>query len=261
MGLWGIPQLLVVALQVVCAVHVLRTKRDYWWLFAIFCFPGVGALVYFICEIYPHMRRHGVAGLVPGGAVSLRSDRKPSKRVLAQLEEDLSYSETVDNRKKLADAYLRAGMAERAADTYRPCLEGLHKDDPGILWGFARAVFHTDAFADTLEVLDALDATGGRDYTAERQLLRARALEELGRTEAALAIYEPLAEAFSGEEARCRYGLLLQRSGRNEDALNAFRQTLARKRRSSGVYRSREREWFRLATRQIRQLQSQRDRA
>ena len=57
------------------------------------------------------------------------------------------------------------------------------------------------------------------DYqSAEAHLLYARALEETGRGEEALAEYRALSEYFVGAEARVRYGLLLARMGREGEA-------------------------------------------
>jgi len=254
-GAWAIPHILIVAFQVVCAIHVLRNRREYWWLFAIFFFPLIGSIIYFFYEMYPDIRRGGAAALIPRDAGSHSEKKKPSKRLLRRLEEDLAYTDTIENRKRLADAYLQAGMASESVEAYRPCLQGMYKDDPSILWGFARAVFEDGSCEETIKALDALARTGNKDYDSERELLRARALEEMERIDEALVVYESLAEAFSGEEARCRYGLLLQRSGQEQMALQVFKKTIGRKKRSSGVYRSRQREWFRLAAKQIREIE------
>lgn len=130
------------------------------------------------------------------------------------------------------------------------------KNDPSILWGFARALYHNGSCEEAVKALDALEKTGNRDYRAERNLLRTRALEGMGEIEEALAAYEPLAGTFNGEEARCRYGLLLRSSGKEEKALQVFGDTCARKKRCSRLYKSRQREWFHLAAKQIRKIES-----
>ena len=38
MHLLGIP---VIVLQVICAVHALKTARAYWWLWIILLLPGI----------------------------------------------------------------------------------------------------------------------------------------------------------------------------------------------------------------------------
>src|SRR5215831_8369976 len=45
--------LLILAAQVVCAIHVVRTGRPYWWLFLIVMVPAVGVIVYFVAELLP----------------------------------------------------------------------------------------------------------------------------------------------------------------------------------------------------------------
>jgi hypothetical protein len=45
--------LLILAAQVLCAIHVVRTGRPYWWLFLIVMVPAVGVIVYFVAELLP----------------------------------------------------------------------------------------------------------------------------------------------------------------------------------------------------------------
>jgi len=45
--------LLTLAAQVLCAIHVVRTGRPYWWLFLIVMVPAVGVIVYFVAELLP----------------------------------------------------------------------------------------------------------------------------------------------------------------------------------------------------------------
>ena len=45
--------LLILAAQVLCAIHVVRTGRPYWWLFLIVMVPAVGVIVYFLAELLP----------------------------------------------------------------------------------------------------------------------------------------------------------------------------------------------------------------
>ena len=46
-----------VLLQIALAVHVVRTRRPFIWLFVILFFPLIGSAVYVIAEIIPELDR------------------------------------------------------------------------------------------------------------------------------------------------------------------------------------------------------------
>src|SRR5437762_4410577 len=42
-------------LQILCAVHVMKTGRPYYWIFIVMFVPMVGMIAYFIVEILPEL--------------------------------------------------------------------------------------------------------------------------------------------------------------------------------------------------------------
>lgn len=52
--LYGIGSII---LQIILAVHVVRTRRPFIWIFVILIFPLVGSLVYIIAELIPEWER------------------------------------------------------------------------------------------------------------------------------------------------------------------------------------------------------------
>ena len=116
--------LLMLAAQVLCAAHVERTGRPYWWIFLIVFVPLVGMMVYLAVELLPDLlgSRHarlaasGVAGILnPGG--ELRE---------AMLRKEIA--PTVQNKVALAKAYLAAGQPGCSASLYREALTGHPRD-------------------------------------------------------------------------------------------------------------------------------------
>ena len=45
--------LLILGAQVLCAIHVVRAGRPYWWIFLIVMVPAVGVIVYLAVELLP----------------------------------------------------------------------------------------------------------------------------------------------------------------------------------------------------------------
>ena len=86
------------------------------------------------------------------------------------------------------------------------------------------------------ETSPAFQSTAGR-------LLYARTLEYLEENDDSLREYEAVARSFPGEEANCRYALLLKKNGRTEKASEIFGQILTRDRRRSRQHKRREKQW------------------
>ena len=42
-----------ILVAVACAVHVIRTQRQMYWLFILFAFPAIGSAVYLLAEVLP----------------------------------------------------------------------------------------------------------------------------------------------------------------------------------------------------------------
>jgi hypothetical protein len=76
-------------------------------------------------------------------------------------------------------------------------------------------------------------------------------MEEMGRVEDALAEYGVLADTYPGEEGRWRYGALLVRTGRAEQARNVFQRMLRNAERMPDYYRDAQREWLALARQSV----------
>src|SRR5258706_15088941 len=86
---------LLVAAQVGCLVHVLRTGRPYWWIWIIWGIPLIGLAAYLYLEVRPSFRKFDMQSL-------LWNFKSSSKRILI-LEQQLEDSTTVRNRLALAN--------------------------------------------------------------------------------------------------------------------------------------------------------------
>ena len=199
-------------LQILLAIHAARTGRTQPWLYIILFIPLIGPLLYVVVELGPEFFR-GYAGqrMATGVVKTLAPDR--DYRALAR---QVEIAPTVYNKMHLVDECLRLGRAEEAVGLYQTCAIGMHADDPALRIGLARAYFAAGNPAAAVTELDALRAGPAEARTADGHLLYAQALDATGMTDAALTEYQALAEYFPGEEARCRYAELLERTGATE---------------------------------------------
>jgi hypothetical protein len=238
--------LITILIQVAFAVHVVRTGRNFMWLWIIIFVPLVGCLVYFIAEILPELAR---SRTVARAREHLINTVDP-QRELRRRRELLDASGTVENRVSLADECVEARMYDEAITLYRECLVGVHRTDPNIMEKLARAQFEKGAAAEARQTLDDLIRENPDYKSTEGHLLYARTLEALGEIEAARKEYEILLVSYPGEEARVRYAMLLTQSGEKARAGELFKETLTRAKRAPRYYRDKESEWIKIAERQ-----------
>jgi hypothetical protein len=238
---------LEVLLQILCAVHIVRTGRPYYWLYVVILAPMIGMLAYFVVEVLPELMgtrtaRSAVAGV--GRALD-------PGRAVREAERNLAMTPTTERKAALADAYLDVGRPDDAAALYRDTLTGVHATDPALMHGLARAEFARGNFAEVVRVLDALREANPNFQSAESHLLYARSLEEQGKTEAALHEYQALAPYYPGQEARCRYAMLLEKSGEHREAQRLFREICQSIEMSPRHARRLQREWYDIARRAL----------
>lgn len=235
-------------ISIACTVHVVLTRRPLYWLLILWIVPGVGAAVYFFVEVLPDLQRSRAISRL---GADLATAVNPGRHV-RRLEEELEISDTVKNRQLLAKAYVAAGRFDQAIEMYCSCLKGIYTDDPPILLAMAEAQFLNRSFDEASEAIARLEKVDGNFRPLERRLLNARVLEALERSEDALVEYESLAKHYPGEEARCRYGLLLMRTGRQEKAREVFERILLSAKRSPRYYRTAQKQWIQTAKQQIK---------
>ena len=245
--MYGIFTLGVVVIPIACAVHVLKTGRPFWWLLIIFFGSVPGCIVYGLVEILPDMRRDPSIKRF-GSEIVMAVD--PTRKI-RHLEEELSISDTVKNRQLLAEAYVAAGRYADAVGMYQSCLKGIYADDPPFVLGLAFAQFLNQTYPEAKETIERLAQVDVKFRPLERRLLLARTLEAMNETEAALEEYEPLAKQYPGEEAKCRYALLLKNTGQTEKAREVFERILLNARRSPRYYRKVQRHWINVARQNV----------
>jgi hypothetical protein len=245
----SMPAIAVVILlaQILCAIHVARTGRQFYWIYIIVFVPLVGIAAYFIVEILPELMGSRTARR----AVSGVGKALDPGRAVREAERRLAMTPTAENKATLAEAYLDAGRAEEAVALFRDTLVGVHATDPALMFGLARAYFACGAYADTVRTLDALREANPDYQSPEAHLLYARSLEEQGMNEAALHEYAELARYYPGQEARCRYAMLLAKSGDGQTAERNFREICQAIELGPRHQRREQREWYDIARRAL----------
>jgi hypothetical protein len=198
--------LLSVALQIACAVHVVRSGRPLYWVWILFIGSYLAVIVYVIAAVIPDLRNDPRSRQAARKVLHTFDPERQRRNIRQRLE----IADTVDNRRALAEECMRLGDYTNAVELYRSVLKGVYASDSAFLLGLAQAQAGSDDLAGARATLDTLSSTNPQFRSSDADLLRARVLEAQGELDAALEQYRMLAPSYPGEEARFRYGALLK---------------------------------------------------
>jgi hypothetical protein len=229
-------------------VHAAKSGRFFPWAYAILMIPVFGALAYVFVEPGPEWfgshqgkkaRKHLVNTIDPG-------------RRYRALTDELAITDTIANRNALAAECLLRGKFDEASHHYDEILTRPLGEEPVYMLGRARAEFGAGQPADTVATLDELRRRWPDYQSGEGHLLYARSLEEIGRTDEAIEEYNALFCYYPGAEARVRYGMLLNRLGREAEGKTVLNDLLTHIRRAPKFARKVQAEWIGMAEKALR---------
>lgn len=238
--------IITICLQVACAVHCIKTQRNFMWLWLILLFPLVGVLVYLIVEVVPEVQ--GEASRLPKKKIP----RNPEKHI-QMLKEQIEFSDSIENRVNLAEAYMSLKKYPEAIEVYKECLKGMYSDDFYLLLGLAYAYFKQKDYEQTIMTLEQIEAQDTTEKLRERKLLEAQSYEHLSKYDQALSLYQSIINSV-GEEARCRCALLLWKMERKEEAAKLFKEIQVNAKHSDAKYRKEQKTWIDASRKMLDQI-------
>ncbi|HYE47321.1 MAG TPA: hypothetical protein VEA44_16270, partial [Caulobacter sp.] len=171
--------------SILLCVHVVKTGREMYWLFIILAFSPLGGIVYALIYILPEITGGSTARRLTKAARQA-VDPEREYRTAKELVDD---SPTVANRMRLASAASDLGRHEEAERLYEEAAQGIHAEDPALLFGRARALVELDRPAEALPLLEKLGELGEAGRTPQAALLMGRAHHALGQTAEADTAY------------------------------------------------------------------------
>jgi hypothetical protein len=239
--------ILTLAVQAGLIVHVIKTGRNSLWVWAIALLPAAGSLAYVVVELLPGVFGGPAARRTHAGMRRMVDPNRDLRRAKAEVE----ISGNVDARRRLADEMYERGQYAQAIAVYQEGLRGIFEHDPTLLLGLAQAQFAADDFAGARASLERLIQQNPDFKSADGHLLYARALEAQDALDEAEHEYGAVAPGYPGAEARLRYGLLLKRRGKLEDARRIFKDLLDGAKLGPAHYRRAQARWLDQARREM----------
>ncbi|HYL00718.1 MAG TPA: tetratricopeptide repeat protein [Steroidobacteraceae bacterium] len=236
--------ILMYIVQGVLIVHVIRTGRNFLWIWVLLLLPfGIGALVYLAAEVLPELFRSRTARRTARG---LRRAMDPGA-ALRRYEDEARVAGNVASRQRYAEELARHRRYDEAIAQYTQALSGLYEHDPNLMLGLAQAQFAKGDARAARTTLDELIRHNPDFRSPDGHLLYARSLAAEGEVGKALEEYRALAPSYPGAEAAVRYAQLLEAQGQHTEAQRVARELLERARIAPRHYRRAQREWLEAA--------------
>ena len=212
-------------------------------MYLIILVPVLGILIYVLVEVLPEIRYSPTGRRASSQIAGMIA---PTDN-MTKLRERLALLDSVENRQLLARECVNVGEYQEAIELYTGCLKGIYKDDPQLMLELANANYLAERYPDAKNTFIRMREVHPDFRHAEGHLLFARTLEIMGEDGNALKEYKEVANYYPGEEANCRYALLLNKMGCRQEANEVFNKIVLRSRMRGRKNKSRDKQWIRTA--------------
>ncbi|PTT88080.1 hypothetical protein DBR42_10410 [Pelomonas sp. HMWF004] len=192
-----------ILIALLCAVHVVRSGQQLYWLFILFAFPLLGSLVYFFAVYLPNSRLERGAFK----AVSAAARAMDPGRDLREARAAFDVSPSAQNQMRLAEALLNNGEAADAAQLYEGALKGPFASDPDLRFGAVRAWVECQRYDAALPHLLALRNDRPEFRHDQVLLLLARCYAGTSRSAEARECFEEAVRRYASFEAHAEYAI------------------------------------------------------
>ncbi|WP_282086155.1 hypothetical protein [Aquimarina algiphila] len=198
---------LIIALQGYCVYHAIKNKSNYYWFFVIMLLPVLGSVIYLFTQVFNKKD----LDVVQNEIVNVIN---PTKKI-KDLQKQLDFADTFQNRVNLADALLEAGDYTYAIQEY----EKAHNtnNDVGVLKklieGYYQIKNYEKIISSAEKIVDRSDFKGSRS-----QFLYGLALEEDQQSEKAEEHLRRIDQRYSNYKERYTLAQFLLKKGKTEDA-------------------------------------------
>lgn len=240
---------LIFLIDLAFAWHIIRTGRSPIWIGVVGFLGPLGWACYVLFAVLPDAWRSAPARRFADNVANAADPGRGYREKKRQVEQVGS----VDAKRGLAEECVKRGLFADAVALYEGAMQGpLGAHDPVLLKGLGRAKMLSGDGAEAERLFLTMKEVDPAAFDAEVELDYARALEIQGKNAEAVRQYESVAPRYPGEEARCRFAMLLEKLGQKERAQAVFREIVASVQDAPRYYRSRQSEWLKLAKQHLK---------
>ena len=198
---------LIIALQGYCIYHAYKNKNDYYWYFIVFFIPLVGCIIYLLTQV---INKKSVDTITE----EITTIINPTKKI-KDLEKQLEFSNTFQNRINLADAYQENRDYINAIFHYEKALEGSFKNDPHTLNKLIECYFFTNDFERVIKYSEKINLD--KDFK-DSVYYYGLALENTGNLDEAEIQLKKIDRRFSNYDERLEFSKFLIRRNKTKEA-------------------------------------------
>lgn len=206
---------LIIGLQIYCVYHAYKNRNDYYWYFIIFFIPLIGCIIYLLTQV---VNKREVANITE----EITTIINPTKKI-KDLEQELNFSNTFQNRINLADAYKEIKDYKNAIFNYEEALKSNFKNDPFTLNKLIKCYFEIKDFDKVIETASKINLD--KDFK-ESVYYYGLALEEKGVLDKAEIQLKKVDLRYSNYDERIELANFLIRRDKKTEAKEVLEEIL-----------------------------------
>lgn len=200
---------LIIALQAYCLYHLFTNKNAYYWWFIILFLGPIGCVIYLITQVYNKRDAEKITN-------EITHIINPTKKI-KDLEKQLEFSESYQNRVNLADTFLEIKDYNSALPHYLEALKDSSQNDFYVSSKLVEVYFLAEDYNNTVFYADKIKYRP--EFKKSRtQFIYGLAQEKLGNFEDAEINLRQIDVRYSFYEERLILAKFLISQEKSEDA-------------------------------------------
>lgn len=233
-------------LQGFCVFHCMRKGHSTQWLWLIIFLPFIGSLVYLFTVVFT---RDKLSSMTTNVNTAVRPHGNPK-----QLERNLKFSDTFQNRMLLANCYQAMGRNEEALALYEQNRQGLFADSPELITAMMSSYYQVNDYSKVSELADLVNKHP--DFIrSEAHLSYAKSLEQLGRNEEAESEFKRFDTRYADFQGKYTYACFLEKQKRFSEAIQLLKTSMDESRHMSYKEKRNHAFWIRQISAKIKELE------
>ena len=200
---------LILALQGYCIYHLIKNKNSYYWIFLILFIPLIGSIIYIITQVF---NKNDVENIQS----EITTIINPTKKI-SDLEAQLQFSETFQNRINLADAYFEIKDFNNASTHYLALLKDNFKNDFYVIKQLIASYFELTDYENVLQYSEKIKNNSEFENSVT-QFIYGLSLDKVGKIEEAEVELRKIDTRYSNYNERLILAEFLLEKGEKDDA-------------------------------------------
>lgn len=200
---------LTLILSVLCLYHAYKNNTEQRWFWLIILLPFAGSLIYLY---YHFFNRNTVETITENLNQTVNSNHR-----IQQLEKEVNFSDTFNNKMSLAEEYMKVGNYEKAIHLYSSCLKGAYADDPELLMSLIKASYLNNNYDRIIDYAKPIENEKIFQNSEER-IAFAWALYNVDDHGKAESVFQSMDHQFTNYGHRLEYAKFMLQEQRNEEA-------------------------------------------